>query len=189
MQVLNTWLAALTGLLIIILGGLTPAATITPNIHVTGEVLNLSSTWQVSALLISSIVFGHRVGVIASTAYLTIGVFYLPIFHGGGSLGYLMIPDFGYLAGFIPAAYIVGILGRLKENQSFMQFTKISLIGLFVIHFFGISNIILGSILSLWSSNTLDLIISYSIKPIPIQILLCTSVGIISKSIRSLLLL
>ena len=41
------------------------------------------------------------------TIYLLVGLFLLPIFHQGGSLGYLLTPNFGYLLGIYPLIKII----------------------------------------------------------------------------------
>ena len=81
------------------------------------SLLSLPSTWQVPALLICALVAGPRAGVIASVAYLTIGLVDLPVFHGGGGLAYLLTPGFGYLAGFIPALLADRTFGAAERHE------------------------------------------------------------------------
>ena len=95
-----------------------PSAIIFPNQNLSLGILEIASTWQVPGLLLCGLVFGPRSGIIASLAYLTIGLFYLPVFHGGGSIGYMATPDFGYLVGFIPAVWITGRLVQIKKRNT-----------------------------------------------------------------------
>ena len=88
----------------ILIGSLVPAALLLPTPEI--AVLDLPATWQVSALLVCAMVSGPRAGVIAAVAYLSMGFTNLPVFHGGGGLNYLLEPGFGYLAGFVPAAWL-----------------------------------------------------------------------------------
>lgn len=46
-----------------------------------------------------------------------LGLFGLPIFAAGGGIGYVLRPSFGYLVGFVVAAYVTGTLSeRLKAG-------------------------------------------------------------------------
>ncbi len=188
MKALTTVSAALAGLMVMIIGGMLPSAFIIPNLQFPQQTFDLSSTLQIPSILICGLVCGPKAGLIAIFAYLTIGLFYLPIFHGGGSTGYLTTPEMGYLVGFIPAIWVSGILSEKQSGNSLIYLTCCSVIGLFIIHLIGISNLILGGLTSKWSSTTLELIFSYSLSPFPIQVILCTGVALIAKIFRSVLL-
>ena len=96
--------------LLIIIGGLTPSALLLPKHDLESNLIILTSSWQIPVILLCSIVSGTNVAIIASISYITIGLFFLPIFHGGGSLGYIFTPEFGYIVGFIFSALVVGDL-------------------------------------------------------------------------------
>ena len=70
------------------------------------------SNWQIQGLLLTSLLCGPQIGTISAISYLIIGLFYLPVFHGGGSVGYILTHEFGYLLGFIPAAWTCGFLAK-----------------------------------------------------------------------------
>ena len=55
-------------------------------------------TLQVPALLFTALVCGHRPAMLAGMAYISLGLFQLPVFQSGGGLSYLSDPAFGYLA-------------------------------------------------------------------------------------------
>tara|TARA_B100001250_G_C19674070_1_gene732826 strand:+ start:185 stop:769 length:585 start_codon:yes stop_codon:yes gene_type:complete len=189
LSALKTWSAALAGLFMILVGSFIASNIIIPQFDLTSQVIELPSSWQVPAVLINAIVFGPRPAVVAAVAYIIIGLFYLPVFHGGGSLGYLLVPEFGYLAGFIPAAWMTGNLIRRKEKNNLIQIIKAAIIGLFIIHLSGVINIFIGTVFSRWPNGILDLIYSYSIAPFPSQLILCTAIGLIAKALRIILVL
>ena len=186
---LVTWSGALTGLLMILAGNFIPSAILLTNRNLTPTMLSLPSSWQVPALMICALVSGPRSGVIAAIAYLTIGLFYLPIFSDGGSIDYLSDPGMGYLIGFIPAAWISGRLATQKGMNNVIHLTFCAILGLAALHFCGVLNIIIGSYLSRWPEELLELISLYSIAPLPGQIALCMAVGLISLILRRLLIL
>ncbi|MEE9371363.1 MAG: biotin transporter BioY, partial [Sedimentisphaerales bacterium] len=70
-------------------------------------------TGQTFAVLMLGALLGSRRGSLCALAYIIEGAAGLPIFALGGGLAVLLGPTGGYLAGFIPAAYITG---RLAEK-------------------------------------------------------------------------
>ena len=119
LQNISEIISALTGLMLILVGGMLPSAVIAPSQNLSFTVIDLPSSWQVASLLICSLVLGSRASTIAVFAYLSIGLFYLPVFHGGGSIGYIATPDFGYIAGFIPAIWVTGRISESNKENSF----------------------------------------------------------------------
>ncbi|ABX08951.1 biotin transporter BioY [Prochlorococcus marinus] len=188
MKELNTLIATLASLMTIIIATLTPSAILLPRIELPPKVHELPSTWQVPALLICALVTGPKAGLVSAVAYLTIGLFYFPIFHGGGSTGYLLTPDMGYLLGFVPAVWVIGVLSETKGKSSVVYLTLYAIIGLLIIHLIGISNILLGALSSRWTTDFIELIYIYTIATLPSQLLLCPGVAIISKFLRLVLL-
>ena len=188
MKALVALCGAIAGLMMMIVGGLIPAAILSPSLDYPSKLINLPSTWQVPSLLICSIVCGPRAGVMASTAYLAIGLFQLPVFHDGGNIEYLQNAGFGYLAGFIPASWVTGRYSRKKGWNKLPYMTISALYGLGVIHIIGIINLSIGTLLSRWPETFLDLLISYSLAPLPSQIALCAAVAIISSIMRVIIL-
>ncbi|MFN9914874.1 MAG: biotin transporter BioY, partial [Pirellulaceae bacterium] len=61
---------------------------------------------------------GPRSALLAAVGYLSLGLFQLPVFHGGGGSSYLLDPGFGYLAGFLPAHQLLA-----EPPQPFPAFT------------------------------------------------------------------
>ncbi len=178
---------ALAGLLMILVGSMIPSGLILPTFDFPLKVIDLPSTWQVPAVLLCSLVCGPKLGVVSAAAYLTIGLFYLPIFHNGGSLSYVLNPGFGYLMGFIPAAWLSGRLAEQVGMNNFLQLTISALAGLILVHFFGVMNLTFGSLISLWQINFSELVFNYTILPLPAQLALCPAVGILAITMRRLL--
>ena len=128
MRALASWCGALAGLLAILIGGHVPAALFLP--APVPILLPLPVTWQVPALLLCAMVSGPRAGVMAAVGYLTLGLFSLPVFHGGGGLNYVLEPGFGYLAGFVPAAWLTGRLAQQDDMDDLPRQSLCALAGL-----------------------------------------------------------
>ena len=182
MKALATWSGALAGLVMILIGSLMPAAVLVPSIPL--ELVDLPATWQVPALLLCALVSGPRAGMIAAVAYLSLGLFDLPVFHSGGGLTYVLEPGFGYLAGFIPAAWLTG---RLSQQQGMGDLTSqagAAVAGLVTLHICGLVNLCLGALLGRWDQALTDLVLVYGLGPMPSQLALCAATALIAVILR-----
>lgn len=187
MRALATWSGAIAGLLLIVVGGLIPAAI--PLHDASGwDLRPLGITLQVPALLLTALVCGPRSAMLAAVAYLSIGLFQLPVFHEGGGIGYLLDPGFGYLAGFVPAAWISGKLARQQGMDDPLTLAGAAAIGLFVLHLCGLANLLLGSVANRWGTSLLPLLLTYSLALLP-QLILCCGVGVLAWLMRRVLLI
>ena len=173
----------------ILIGGMIPTAIFLPTFNSPLNTISLNTSWQISAVLICTIVCGSRSAFVAIVAYLIIGLFYLPIFNGGGSIGYILTPEFGYLLGFLPASIICGELAQKVKDNRIITITLISCIGVIIIHLIGIANIILGTIVYKWPNTLGDILFSYTLAPISNQIILCPVIAILSISLKKILLI
>jgi biotin transport system substrate-specific component len=186
LRALATWSGAIAGLLLILAGGLVSAAIPFPD--ASGWTLRpLGVTLQVPALLLIALIGGHRTALLAAVAYLFMGLFQLPVFHEGGGVSYLLDPGFGYLAGFVPAAWLTGKLARQPGMDEPLALTGAAVMGLFVLHLCGLANLTLGGLAGRWGDNTLTLVVGYSLALLP-QLLLCCAAGLLAWGLRRLLL-
>ena len=70
-------------------------------------------TLQTLAVLLVGGLMGSRLGVAAVGSYLLLGLAGAPVFHNGlGGLAVLCGPTGGYLLGFVPAAFLMGLASR-----------------------------------------------------------------------------
>ena len=136
----------------------------------------------------TSLLCGPQIGIICALSYLIIGLFYLPIFHGGGSVGYILTPEFGYLLGFIPAAWICGFLSKKTSSANLINYSYYTFLSLCILHLTGIIYLVLGKIFTNWIDNLFDLIIINSLIPFPKQFLLCISISLLSILLKRILI-
>ena len=186
-RALANWSGAIAGLLLILTGGLIQAAV--PTMGTGGvSVIPLPITLQVPALLLTALVCGPRSAMLAGVAYLSLGLFELPVFHAGGGLAYLLDPGFGYLAGFLPAAWVTGRLARQAGMDHLLNLTGAAVMGLAVLQLCGLANLLLGGLVGRWNGALPQLLLSYSIGPLLPQLLLCCAVAMLALPLRRLLL-
>lgn len=175
------------GVLLLVVGGLVQAAI--PWVGPAGlTVLPLPISLQVPALLLTALICGHRAAMLAAVAYLSIGLFQLPVFQGGGGLAYVLDERFGYLAGFVPAAWMCGRLSRQSAMDDPLALALTGMVGVVILQACGALNLILGAILGRWSQSLPSLLVTYSLTPLIPQLLLCCAVGVIAMPLRRLLL-
>jgi biotin transport system substrate-specific component len=151
----------------------------------------LGVSCQIGAVLLIGCLGGKKPAIISQIAYLFLGLTFLPVFSLGGGLGYIFEPSFGYLLGFIPASWLCGLLAFRAGKLKLEQLAFSCLVGLLVIHFFGMIYLVILSILNLLDTETITLsqaIINYSVYPVPGQLILICAVVVIAFIFRLILL-
>lgn len=95
-------------------------------------------TLQYLFCALAGIILGSKLGALSQIVYVIIGLVGVPVFTEGGGFNYIFKPTFGYLIGFIIAAYVIG---KIRENVKELTFIKaifMLLSGLFFIYLFGV---------------------------------------------------
>ena len=187
MRALANWSGALAGLLLMICGGLIQGGW--PWFGSAGFETLALPTLQVPALLLTALVCGARSAMLAGVAYISLGLFQLPVFQAGGGLNYLLDPGFGYIAGFLPAAWLSGRLARQPRMDNLLSLSGAAMLGLLVLQLCGLANLLLGGLVGRWNGALPQLLISYSFGPLLPQLLLCCGVAVLALPLRRLLLL
>ena len=109
-----------------------------PSIENIYRIVEIPINYQIPTIIFLTIIFSGEFIKKVYAIYILIGLFFLPVFFDGGSIGYLMTPNFGYLLGIFPLISVINILNK-KNNLSFIKYIKYSLAGLLIMHFTGIS--------------------------------------------------
>jgi biotin transporter BioY len=102
------------------------------------EIGVIPRTLQTFVVLASGLLFGSRIGASSQLAYLLAGLAGIPWFSRGGGMSYVMSPTFGYLLGFVVAAYIVGKLAEAGFDKKFAGAILAMLAGSAIIYLFGL---------------------------------------------------
>jgi biotin transport system substrate-specific component len=188
-RALLNWCGALVGLLMILAGGLLQPTVPWWTPETGAGLWDLPITAQVPAVLLTALVCGPRAGLLASVAYLTLGLVLLPVFQDGGGFDYLLQPSFGFLAGFIPAAWFCGRLARQPGMNTLERLFGTAVLGLLLIQLSGLLNLLLGSLVHRWGESLPQLVLTYSILALPGQLLMCAVVALLARVLRPLLLI
>lgn len=188
---------ALIGLVLTIVATWMEAFTINPPWLWGGSgmgLISLGVSFQVGAVLLTGCVGGKNAAALSQIAYLVLGlalfrVFEFPVFTQGGGLSYVREPGFGYLIGFVPAGWLCGYLA-FQEPPKLENLAYSALCGLGVIHGLGIIYLTLASLLG-WlqtvSASYWELLLGYSLLPLPGHLVVVCAVAVLSLTLRHLL--
>ena len=108
-----------------------------PFIYKSSNNFELPITWQIPTIILLTLIFHKKVVFGAFSMYIILGLFIFPVFHQGGSIGYLLTPNFGYLLGVYPLIKIIDNLNSSK-NINAGNFLKNGFIAIVAMHLTGI---------------------------------------------------
>ena len=86
-----------------------------PLIDKSSNGIEMPITWQIPTIILLTLIFNKKVVFRAFSVYIILGLFISPVFHQGGSIGYLLTPNFGYLLGVYPLIIIIDNLNTKNK--------------------------------------------------------------------------
>ena len=144
-------------------------------------------TLQFLFTTLAGIVLGKNKGAAATALYVVLGLAGLPVFTGGGGIGYVLQPTFGYLIGFIAGSYLTGhiVHGGAPTTKRLLAgcFS-----GLLVVYAFGMIYYRMISVLWLNDPISIGKLFLYCfVLAVPGDILLCILSAAIAKRIAPII--
>ncbi len=145
-------------------------------------------TLQFLFTMLSGLLLGSKKGAASVGVYVLLGLVGVPVFAEGGGFWYILKPSFGYLIGFIIAAYVTG---KITENMKKLVAWKIlaaNFIGLLIVYGVGmvyyyiICNYVIDTPLGIW-----PLFLYCFILAVPGDICLCILAAFIAKRVKPVL--
>jgi biotin transport system substrate-specific component len=76
---------------------------------------------QMTFAIFTGLVLGPKLGAISTTVYMAMGLIGLPVFTQGGGPGYILKPSFGFIIGFILAAFLAGLIAHRVPKPSYKR--------------------------------------------------------------------
>ena len=147
----------------------------------------LGITYQIGAVLLTGCLGGKNAGAISQIAYLLLGLTWLPVFAQGGGFDYIKQPYFGYVLGFIPGAWVCGLLA-FKTQPKLESLALSCFFGLSAVHLTGLSYLIINYVFKINSQlPLLQLATQYSLYPLPGQLLIVCAVTVLAYGLRHLM--
>ena len=108
-----------------------------PFIYKSSNNFELPITWQIPTIILLTLIFHKKVVFRAFYIYIFLGLFIFPVFHQGGSVGYLLTPNFGYLIGLYPLIKIIDNLNN-RNKINVENFLKNGFLAIGAMHLTGI---------------------------------------------------
>lgn len=117
----------------------------------------LPVTLQPVVCAMAGLLIGPRLGALSMTLYMILGLAGLPVFTGGGGITYIFNNSFGFIAGFILGAYVIGLINGARKpdgngKAARLNSLKAVMAGLLTIYAVGISYMLL--IMRVYMGNT-----------------------------------
>ena len=121
----------------LVITAMLPVYIALPFIDKSSNSIEMPITWQIPTIILLTLMFQKKVVFTAFSIYIILGLFISPVFHQGGSIGYLLTPNFGYLLGVYPLIKIIDNLNtRNKINVG--NFLKNGFLAICAMHLTGI---------------------------------------------------
>jgi len=127
-------------------------------------VMVLPFSLQPLVMLLAAYLLSPRAAFLSMLAYLLLGLIGLPVFSSPpyGGPAYILVPSFGFLLGFPPAAWIQS---RLIKKATMTNFILAGLVGIIIYYIIGLPYMYL--ILNFYLKNSIDILKVIQIGFIP----------------------
>ena len=127
----------MVSLQLLIISAMLPAYIPLPFIDKSSSSFDIPITLQIPTIILLTLIFDKKIVFRSFTFYIFIGLFIFPVFNQGGSIGYLLTPNFGYLLGTYPLIKIIDNLNK-KNNIKIANFLFKGSLAILVMHLTGI---------------------------------------------------
>lgn len=140
-------------------------------------------TLQVVFVCLAGLWLGPWRGAASQLAYLTAGLVGFPVFAKGGGPQYVFEPSFGYLAGFVPGAFITGYLAR--DTAVFLRAVLATYAGMAAIYAFGLAHLL--AVLTLVAQTPLSAraVVQVGLAPLPKDLVLGLVAAYLSRRLHA----
>lgn len=145
-------------------------------------------TLQFLFTMLAGLLLGSKLGALSVACYTLLGLAGIPIFAEGGGLWYVMKPSFGYILGFIIAAYVTGIMVEKRENPNVPWIMFSNFVGLLIVYAVGMAYYyILCNFVINTPIGFKPLFIYCFLLAVPGDICLCILAAFIAKRLRPII--
>ncbi|MBA2871508.1 biotin transport system substrate-specific component [Anoxybacillus calidus] len=144
-------------------------------------------TLQTFFCVLAGALLGRRLGTLAMTVYMLVGLIGAPVFaQFSGGFGMIVRPTFGFILSFILAAYVTGlVIEKSDGNPSIARFITATLIGMVINYVVGTNWMYFA--FKFWAQApegfSYSLVWSWMLAPLPKDIILSVVAGMIAPRI------
>lgn len=151
-------------------------------------------TLQFFFTALAGIILGSKKGAMSQVVYVLIGLVGFPVFTRGGGINYVFQPTFGYLLGFICAAYVTGKVYESFKTVNVMKTYVAILAGLVVVYLLGVPYLYIINNFYLNKSMAVAIAVKYGLiatmpKELVVSLIVATLTNAIMPRLNKALLL
>ena len=169
---------------VIIVSSLFPVYISIPSLKQLMQTYEIPISWQLPSIILITLIFKGKIVIKAFSIYLFTGLFLLPVFQNGGSLGYLLTPNFGYLLGIYPLIKFIDNLNIKNNKINLFDFLRYGILGIFSMHIIGIIYNFIQILYFNQSDFLLYNISKYSLGKIGYHLLMLSPITLLIKIIN-----
>ncbi len=142
-------------------------------------------TLQWLFVLMAGFLLGSKLGALSVLVYLFIGLVGVPVFAAGGGPAYVLRPGFGFLLGFLAAAFAMGLMTEKFKFVKFHQLLIAATVGMLfyygigAVYFYMIKNLYMGAGVP-WSV----VIVQYCLITVAPDYILCMLAAVLSAQLK-----
>lgn len=143
-------------------------------------------TLQSFFVILGGLTLGAGCGAAAVALYVFMGLVGIPIFSGGGGFGYVLTPTFGYIIGFLVAAYVGGKIAA--ASNKFSRLLCAAFAATAIVYIFGMGYYYVMQ--TMYFKEAVDIgkfLWSFGAITAPKDIILCPIIAAISMRLRKVL--
>lgn len=96
-------------------------------------------TLQLLFTTLAGLLLGAKLGALSVLLYILLGLAGLPVFTQGGGIGYVLQPTFGYIIGFLIAAFVTGKIANTTSTPSYKRLLVAGFIGMGIVYLCGMA--------------------------------------------------
>lgn len=158
------------------------AALIAVGAFIRIPVFGVPFTLQTFFCVLAGLLLGAGRGTLSVGVYILIGLAGLPVFTGGGGIGYVFEPSFGYIMGFFFGTYVTGRIAHAKGTVSALRFFAAGSAGILIVYVVGMTYYYLVMNFYLHEQTGLQVVlVNCFLLLLPADILKCILAAILAK--------
>lgn len=137
-------------------------------------------------VMLSGMLLGRKRGALSVVGYILLGLVGIPVFTNGGGIGYVLQPTFGFMLGYVLAAFIIGSISS-SGKATVLRFTMAGAGGLAAVYAIGLAYYLLISKLYLQiEAEIMTILVNCFFLPLPKDIISAVLAAILAKRLLPL---
>ncbi len=142
-------------------------------------------TMQWFFVLMAGFLLGGKLASLSVVTYLGIGLIGVPVFAAGGGITYIFRPGFGFLLGFVLAAFLIGFITDHMKKHNTLWLLFPATVGL--IAYYGVGAIYFYCIKNFYAATPISfglVILDYCLITLAPDFILCVWAALFSEKLR-----